>query len=121
MRKNSFSKRKYFKLKKIVVVFLIICNGILLFPIRSSVSSDIEQNNYLHVINQAINSLLESSANKTDNNILQESGSSYFYSYDYCLKKLNYYPKIFTIISETNSEQNIRYSTFLLTQAQTST
>jgi predicted nucleic acid-binding OB-fold protein len=83
--------------------------------------SDGSQNSYLQMISQAINSLLETSTDKSNNKILQESDSGNFYSYEDCQKKLSYYPKIFTIISETNSEQNIRYSSFLLTQAKTTT
>jgi hypothetical protein len=121
VKKINYYINKIFRIKNIVVAFLILCNSILLFPFASGSLSDFEQSNYHQIINQAINSFLESSADKSNFKVLQESNSEKFYSYDNFLKKLSFFPKIFTIISETFSEQNIRYSTFLLTQAQTST
>ena len=121
MKKINFYINHCFKLKCIVVAFLFLCNGILLFPFISLSSFEFEQSNYHQIINQAINSLLESSAEKSNFKILQDSNTGEFYSYGHYLKKLNYYSKIFAIISEINSEQNIRYSSYLFTQAQTST
>ena len=121
MKKLNFYIDKIFSIRFIVVAFLIFCNSILLLPFTSGSSSDFEQSNYHQIINQAINSFLESFADKSNFKVLQESNSGNLYSYDNFLKRLSFFPKIFTIISETYSEQNIRYSSFLLTQAQTST
>ena len=121
MKKINFNIDHPFKLKNVVVLFLILCNGFLLFPFSSSSSSDVEQCNYLQIINQAINSSLETSSNKFNFNLLEDAYSQNFYSFDYYFKKLSTHPKIFIIISETYSEHNIRQSSFLITQAQTST
>jgi len=41
--------------------------------------------------------------------------------FDHFVNRLKTYPKVLQVISETDSEQNIRHSTFLIIQSSTST
>lgn len=119
MKSLNFVNIRIVKVFSIISIFLLILNSLVLYSFYSS-SIDAEQNNSTQLINQAFNSAAESSCIKVNLKLLSESYSNNFYSYEYCIKKLSLYPKIFTIISETDSEQNIRHSSFQLTQNTTS-
>lgn len=120
MESYYFVKQQLKRAFSVNFIFLIMLNSILLYSYISS-PSVVDQNNNPQLFNQALNSTAESSCIKINFKLLPESYSSNFYSYEYCLKKLSLYPKILTIISETSSEQNIRHSSFQLTQNTTST
>jgi lipopolysaccharide export LptBFGC system permease protein LptF len=119
VKKNNFIKNQFLTIIKTVSILSLLL-GSILFILNLFSYPDGAQRNFLQVINQAINTSSETSENKVNTKLLQDSFSDYFYSYDDCSKKFSYL-KIFTIISETSSEQNIRYSSFLLKQITTST
>lgn len=104
----------------ISLVSLILLNSIIIFSFYST-PSDTDQNNYPQLINREVNSAADSFCTKINIKQLSGTNADNYYSYESCFKKLGSYPKIFTIISETYSEQNIRYSSFLLAQSTTST
>jgi len=120
MKTFHFVKHRLVRTFSVFIICLMMLNSLPLYFFSSS-TSDVDQNNYAQFINQEFNLTSESSCTKVNYKLLPESYSSNFYSYEYCLKKLSLYPKILTIISETNSEHNIRYSSFQLTQNTTST
>ncbi|MCW8810415.1 MAG: hypothetical protein OQK64_05600, partial [Ignavibacteriaceae bacterium] len=88
-------------------------NNVMLYYFSSS-TSKVDQNIFAQFINQELNSILETSCTKINSKPLLESYSTNFYSYEYYFRNLGRYPKIFVIISETDSEHNIRHSSFLL-------
>jgi hypothetical protein len=116
----KFIKSRFLRTFSVYFTCLILINSIILF-FSSSTLSDYDQNNYPQLINQENNSTADSLCNKVNIKLLSGTNSVHFYSFEYHFKKLGRYPKIFTIISETDSEQNIRHSSFLLTQSKTST
>lgn len=120
MKTFHFVKRLLIKAFSVFIICLMMLSSLALYLFSSS-TSDVDQNNYAQFINQEFNLTSESSCTKVNFKLLPQSYSNNFYSYEYCLKKLSFYTKIQTIISETNSEQNIRQSSFQLTQNTTST
>ena len=72
-------------------------------------------------IEQAVNFIPEVVDTKINLKVLTASFAEKFYSFDFYLKKPGNLPKHFTIISETDSEINIRNSSFLISELTTST
>lgn len=71
--------------------------------------------------NQVVNILTETTGIKVQLKLIDVSFADKFFSSDYSKVRLSKHPKVFTIISETLSEINIRNSTFLISQYTTST
>ena len=120
MKISNFTKSHILKTFSIYLTCLILLNGILFFSF-TSYPSDYDQNNYPQLITQEVSATVNSLCTKVNIKLLSETYSDNFYSFEYCFKKLGRYPKIFTIISETDSEQNIRLSSFHISQSTTST
>ena len=120
MKSFNFVKQRLARAFSVIIVFLMILNSVTLYYF-GPLTSDVDQNNYNQFINQVLNSATETSCTKVNFKLLAGSYPGNFYSYDYCIKKFSHHPKILTIISETNSEQNIRQSSFQVTQNTTST
>ena len=120
MKSLYFINIRVVRVFSIFSIFLLLLNASVLYSFYSS-SIDADQNNNTQLLNQVFNSAAESSCTKVNIKLLPESYSDNFYSYEYCIKNLSLYPKIFTIISETDSENNIRHSSFQLAQNTTST
>jgi len=97
-----------------------IINSSLIYSFALS-SLNVYQTDYHEINNQALNPVTESASIKINIKPLAESFTDKFCSYEYCIKALAQLPKIFIIISETDSEINIRQLTFLYTQTSTST
>jgi len=68
-----------------------------------------------------LNNIAENIPIKISNKIIPVSFCENFFSFEYKKKALGKQPKIFIIISETDSETNIRNSSFLFSQISTST
>ena len=120
MKSYYFVKIKIVRVLSILSIILLLINSVVLYSFYSS-SSEVDQTNNSQLINQAINSTSESSCTKVNFKHLTESFSDNFYSYVYSINKQANYPKIFIIISETDSEHNIRLSSFLSSRNTTST
>src|SRR3990172_10551309 len=120
MKNSLFNKIILEKVFKIFIIILILVNSLITTSLVLK-SFGIDQNFYSHIINQALNSIPESACEKVNHKVIPRTFTDKFYSYDYCTKSLAKLPKLFTIISETDSEQNIRHSSFLFTQISTST
>ena len=117
----NYIKNKLLRAFSLFFICLLLFNSVLLFSFYSSSSNDADQSNYPQFINQENNLTANSFCNKVNIKSPSDTNSVNFYSYEYYAKNLGRYPKIFVIISETDSEQNIRLSSFLLTQSTTST
>lgn len=105
---------------KFIFILLMILNSTLLnFLAFSSLGSN--QNELQELYNQALNPVTESASININLKPLAESFTDKFCSYQFFIKSLDQLPKIFIIISETDSEINIRQLTFLYTQTSTST
>ena len=120
MKRFYFVKKRLIRLFSILIILLMMLNNVMLYYFGSS-TSEVDQNNNPQLLNQVLNSAAESSCTKINFKPLPESYSANFYSYEYCIKKLTFHQKYLTILSETNSEPNIRHSSFQLTQNTTST
>jgi hypothetical protein len=70
---------------------------------------------------QSGNILTETTGIKVQLKPIQLSFAEKFFAAEYYKDRLSKHPKVFTIISETLSEINIRYSSFLISQYKTST
>jgi hypothetical protein len=95
-------------------------NSILAIP-QNTTLANADENNYLQLNNQAISFLIETNITSVHLKPLSDSHSGKFYSYEYCVKKMENYSKILNIITETVSEVNQRYSSFLIAELTTST
>lgn len=70
---------------------------------------------------QVVSLLTETTGVKVQLKLVAESFAAKFFSSEYYKYRLSVLPKIFTIISETFSEINIRNSSFLISEFTTST
>ena len=120
MKSYHFANIDLIRVLKIFSIILLLLNSAVLYSFSFS-SLEVDQTNNSQLINQAINSTSESSCTKVNFKHLTESFSDNFYSYVYSINKIVNYPKIFIIISETDSEHNIRLSSFLSSHNTTST
>lgn len=120
MKIINYIKSKFLRAFSLFFVCLILLDSIMLFSFYSS-PSDVDRNNLSQLNNQAVNSVAESSCTKVNIKLLPGSYSANFYCYEYYFRRLGRNPKIFTIISETDSEHNICHSSFLLCYLTTST
>ena len=120
MKISNFIKNYFLRTFSVYLTCLILLNSIIFFSFSSS-PSDNDQNNYPQLISQEVSAIANSLCSKVNIKLLSETYSANFYSFEYCFKKLGRYPKIFTNTSETDSEQNIRLSSFHISQSTTST
>lgn len=103
------------KALKLILFFLMTINSQLIYSFALS-SLNVNQEDYHELNNQGINSVAESTKIELKFKTLIDNFTSNSYLYEYCIRVLALLPKYFIIISETNSENNIRSSTFLYTQ-----
>lgn len=120
MKKVLFVNSAIIGTGKLILILFVILNSTLLNSLTFS-SLGSTQNELQELYHQALNPVTEYAGIKINIKPLAESFTDKFYSYEFCIKSLAQLPKSFIIISETDSEINIRQLTFLYTQTSTST
>ena len=108
--------------KGLKVLFILIILLISVLNYSSDISALTQGEDTYPFINiQAVNTFAETTTAKANSRMLTESYSGNVFSYEYGIKKLGNRSKFLTIISETISEVNQRYSSFLIAELTTST
>ncbi len=107
------------RISSLVIISLLLNNTIIINSFN--LFSNLSQADYNQFYANELNEQVESANTKINVKILAKTFVSNFYSNEYFTKKLSKHPKTLTIISETDSENNIRYSTFLNAHISTST
>lgn len=120
MKTNLLLKEIILKGFVILLVFVTLVNNVLVISHNTNYLK-VDENNYSQFNHQALNPLEETNSLKVPLKLLVEPFSVKFYSYDYLLNKLDSHNRILRIISETVSETNLRYSSFLIAELTTST
>lgn len=95
-------------------------NCVFVYSSWNQQSTQIENSVY-NEVEQRINFIPEIVDTRVNLKVLTVSFAEKFFSFDFCLKKPGFFPKLFTIISETDSETNLRNSSFLISELSTST
>lgn len=115
-----FEENIFVKGLKVLFILIILIISVLNYSSDfSALNTGKDTYQFLNI--QAVNTFTETTNAKANSRLLTESYSGNIFSYEYGIKKLGNRSKILTIISETVSEVNQRYSSFLIAELTTST
>ncbi len=104
----------------IFLILLLIINSTVVYS-SFFYTKGIDQGSNPQLTNQAIYSFEASTCTKIKLNHLPKTYTSFYFSFDSCLKEYSHLRIILSIISETSSGKNMRLSSFQFTQNSTST
>lgn len=119
MKKMIFGLAKNI-FRKLIVVCLLIGLSLPLIGMRTN-ANDSSSSNPESVQNSFIDNASFIPVEYAGIKITSLKIASVSLKFDHFIKRLKTYPKVLQVISETDSEQNIRSSTFLIIQSSTST
>ena len=120
MKFISFSKQSFSDTLKIFFIIFTLMNSVFAYSASTSLTK-LEENSFYNEAAQATSFIPEILDTRVNLKVLTVSFAEKFFSFDFCLKRPGYFPKLFTIISETDSETNSRNSSFLISELSTST